>query len=101
MQLGVHGERGHSNFMHKLFQTRYATQFHRLRQRAVCPQTTVTNADIDVVTQRASTLQFFRWQLLDRTIGYAAQVQTLRRDLVEMYFHRLTLRHSLAKFPIE
>src|SRR6266567_521620 len=87
--------------MHEFLQTRYATQFHRLGQRAVRPQPAVSNAGVDVVLQGTSTANFLRCQLLDGTIFFPAQMQTLGRDLFQMYFHELTLQISLAKFPTE
>src|SRR6476620_3721129 len=87
--------------MDKLFQTRYATQLHCLGQRAVRPQPAVSNADVDVVMQTTGTMNFLRCQLLDRTIFFPAQMQTLGWDLFQMYFHELTLQISLAKFPTQ
>src|SRR5262252_1282759 len=92
------GERGHSNFVHEVLQTRHATQFHRLLQRTVRPQSAVSNADVDVVMQWASASNFLRCQLLNGTIFFPTQMQTLGWNLFQMYFHELTLQISLAKF---
>src|SRR4029453_6706303 len=100
VQLGVHGERGHSNVVHKFLQTRYATQFHRLGQRAVGPQPAVTNTDVYVVMQRTDTANFIRCQLLDGTIFLPTQVKTLRRDLFQMYFHELASKFHWLNFPL-
>src|SRR4029079_8890397 len=97
----MHGEGGHSNLVDKLFQTRDATQLHRLRQRPVRPESAASTANVDIVMQRASALNVLRCQLLDWTIVFPAQMQTLRRDLFQVYFHELTLQISLAKFPAQ
>src|SRR5947207_14601209 len=87
--------------MHEVLQTRYATQFHRLGRRAVRAQPAVSNADVDVVMQGTSTANLLRCQLPDGTIFFPPQMQTLGRDLFQMYFHELTLRISLPKFPTQ
>src|SRR5260370_33822426 len=86
--------------MHKFLQTRYATQFHRLGQRAVRPQAAVSNGDVDVVMQRTGTSNFLRCQLLDGKIFFPAQMQTLGRDLFQMYFHERTLQIHWLNFPL-
>src|SRR6476646_4328675 len=97
----MHGEGGHSNLVHKLFQTRDATQLHRLRQRPVRPESAVSNANVDIVMQRASALNVLRCQLLDWTIVFPTEMQTLRRDLFQVYFHEVTLQISLAEFSAQ
>src|SRR6266545_4338739 len=87
MQLCVHSKCGHLNFVHKILQTRYATQFYWLRQRASRPKGTSSNAHVDVVMQRAGTAN---------PILVPVQMQTLRRNLLEMNFHSLNLSNVMS-----
>src|SRR5437764_9723042 len=97
-QLGVYGECGHLNVVHKILQARYATQLHRLSQRASCPKGPSSNAHVDVVMRWAGTTNSFCFKVVDRAILIPVQMQTLRRNLSEMNFHASNPRILSAKF---
>jgi hypothetical protein len=96
VQLGVHSKCGHLNFVHKILQTRYATQFYWLRQRAARPKGTSSNAHVDVVMQRTGTTNPLFVKVMDRAILVPVQMQTLRRNLLEMNFHPLNLSNVMS-----
>src|SRR4029077_13690447 len=97
MQLGVYGECGHLNVVHKNLQARYATQLRWLRQRASCPKSTSSNAHVEVVMQRARTTNSLCFKVVYRAILVSVQVQTLRRNLFEMNFHSSNLSNVISE----
>jgi len=90
-QLGVHGKCRHLNLVHKFFQTRYAPQFHRLRQRSTRPQRPARNTQVDIVMERSSATNSFLLQFRNRAVLIPFEMQTFRWNLFQVNFHSRNL----------
>src|SRR4029077_9829045 len=77
----------HLDFVFKFLETGYAAQLHRLRERSVRPERAIGNPEIEMVTHRADTTNFLRHHIAKRTIFLALEMETSRRDLVQMDLH--------------
>ena len=87
VQFGMERERRNLDFVVELFETGHAAQLNRLRNRSIGPKRAIGNAEVETVTHRADAPNFRRCDVAERTIFFADEMQTFRRDLVQMNFH--------------
>ena len=91
VQFGVEHERRNVDFVLELFETGYAAQLNRLRDRSVGPKRAIGNSEVEAVTHRPDAANFRRRDVAKRTIFFADEMQTFRRDLVQMDLHSRNL----------
>ena len=90
-QLGVHCKCRYLNLVQKFFQTRNASQLHRLRERSARPQRPTRNTQVDAVMERTSTTNSLRLQFQNRTFLIPLEMQTSSWNLFQMNFHSRNL----------
>ena len=62
VQFGMNGERRRLDVVNKFFETTNASQFDWLNKRAVRPERTFRDADVDLVFHRPEAMDSFRFQ---------------------------------------
>src|SRR5690348_12384558 len=83
-------ERWDLDFVLELFETSHACQLDGLRDRSIRPKRAVRNSEIKAVTHRPDTTNFLRSQVAQGTILLTGEMQTFRRNLVQVNFHAPT-----------
>ena len=100
VQFGMNRKRRRLDVVNKFFETTNASQLDRLNKRAVRPERTFRNADVDLVFHRPEAVDSFRFQFRNEAIFFAFEVQALGGNLLQMDFHFLNFFPSaLATMP--
>src|SRR5207253_4846689 len=87
VQFGVERECRNPDFVLELFETGHAAQLNRLRNRSIGPKRAIGNSEVEGVTHWPDAANFRRRDVAERTIFFADEMQTFRRDLVQMDLH--------------